>query len=122
MEAQVSLEFLLLIKNVQDPVSLNTEDIKQLRIGFCMQLKDLLTKKVLRSKNFQLFVRGVLMGILLSGFCSLSLLMNIEPPFYPPLFSLEQYQHDLKCLCTLFYLGQESIPLFQYGDHYNEEV
>lgn len=28
VEAQVSLEFLLLIKNVQDPVSLNTEDIK----------------------------------------------------------------------------------------------
>lgn len=28
VEARVSLEFLLLIKNVQDPVSLNTEDIK----------------------------------------------------------------------------------------------
>lgn len=28
METQVSLEFLLFIKNVQDPVSLNTEGIK----------------------------------------------------------------------------------------------
>lgn len=51
MQAQVSLESLLFIKNVQDPVSLNTEGIKQLRTVLSLQLKDLLSKKVFRSKS-----------------------------------------------------------------------